>query len=204
MILVGLSVLVWRLSPRVEQETVLFEKEVQSYSRRAVFGAAGAIAFLVLMGAFMERLPSNPTKKAGPEYRDTRPLRPGSDLELAVDGEFGFEKEGVWIPGGATTRFMISSSSSISELRLELTNVPRRNSVLVVERGASPFDLELGPSDQELRVIPVKNPYVFQGPKGNRFIYSVAVRSRSSWVPSRDGEGEQEDNRRLGCYVVWK
>ena len=204
LIFVGLAFLVWRLSPRVEGETVLFEKEVRHFSRRAVFGAAGTVAFLILMGAILERVPSNPTKKAGPEYRDTRPLRPGSNLELSVNGEFGFEKGGVWVPGGATTSFLISSPSSISELRLELTNVPRRNSVLIAERGARSFDLELDPSDQKVRVIPLKNPYVFRGPKGNRFIYSVAVRSRSSWVPSRDGESERKDNRSLGCYVVWK
>jgi hypothetical protein len=200
----GLVLLVSRLSPRVEQETVLYEKDIRLFGRRAISGATLTVVFLILMGALLERVPSNSTKKVGPEYRDTRPLRPGSDMEVAAEGEFGFEREGVWVPGGATTRFLISSPSSREELRLELTNVPRRNSLLIGERGARAFDLELGPSDWKVRMIPLKNPYVFRGPKGNRFIYSVTVRSRSSWVPSRDGEREQEDNRRLGCYVVWK
>ena len=203
-IVVGLMFLVLRLSRRVEQEPVLYENDIRLFWRRALFGASGTVALVILMGAILERVPSNSTKKVGPEFRDTRPLRPRSDMDLAVAGEFGFEKEGVWVPGGATTRFLISSPSSRGELRLELTNVPRRNSLLVGERGARAFDLELGPSDHEVRVIPLKNPYVFRGPKGNRYIYSLTVRSRSSWVPSRDDESEREDNRRLGCYVVWK
>jgi hypothetical protein len=160
----------------------------------------GIIGFVVLAGAFLERIPSNATKKKGPEYREVRPVRPGSEIEWAVEGVFGFERGGVWVPGGSSTRFLVSSPQPVPRLRVALTNVPRQNQVLLKQREEPSMQVDLSPASQEVIVLPLKNPYVFRGPDGDRFIYSVTVRSLSAFVPS--AERQSQDDRNLGCYVV--
>lgn len=200
LILAGASLLIWQLGPRIERDSALVERDVRLFPRRAFFGAAGVIGFVVMAGAVLERAPGNPTKKTGPEYRVARPIGAGSDIELAVEGRFGFEREGVWVPGGESTRFLISSPRAVGRVRLQLTNIPRENRVRVGERGTPRLDIGLEPSGREVRLLSLQDPYVFRGPQGDRYIYAVTVGSRASFVPSR--EGESKDTRRLGCYVV--
>lgn len=199
-IAIGLGWMIWRLSPRVSSEPALFEKERRLYPGRATLGAASMLGFIVVAGAFLEQIPSNITEKTGPDYRLLRPLRRGSEIELAVEGKFGFERRGVWVPAGGTTRFLVQSPRPLTRLRMAITNVPRENRVQVVPRGAPPLDVELLSSSREVMVLPLRQPYVFKGPAGSNWIYSWTVRSRRGVVPSK--ESRSEDSRHLGCYVV--
>jgi hypothetical protein len=201
-IIIGLVLLVARLSPRVLHKPALAEKDAKLYAWRATLGAMVVIGFVVLAGAFLERIPSNATKKEGPEFREVRPIRPGSEVELGADDVFGFERSGVWVPGGSSTRFLISSPKPVPRLRVILTNTPRRNQVLLKQRKAAPVNMDLSPRGKKVVLLPLKNPYVFRGPDGDRFIYSLMVRSRARFVPAT--EGESQDRRNLGCYVVFR
>jgi hypothetical protein len=199
-IFVGVVLLVAFLSPRLRRDPALVEKEVKLYPWRAALGAMGVISFLVIAGAFLERVPSSVTKKTGPEYRVVRPLRPGSAIEIAAEGRFGFDQGSVWVPGGSSTRFLISSPQPVPTIRVALTNVPRPNQVYLTQREGVGLPVALSPSAQEVVLLPLRNPYVFRGPDGRRFIYSLVVRSSASFVPS--AEKDSQDNRNLGCNVV--
>jgi hypothetical protein len=196
----GLLLLMIRSGRRVLRGSAPKEKEARAYPWRLIMGGSGVIAFAVAAGALMERVPSNRTTKTGPQYRVVRPLRAGSDAEVGVEGRFGFERGGVWVPGGSSTKFLVSSPQPLSVLRLAVTNTPRQNQVLVSQRRARPLVLELGPSSREVMLLPLKRPYVFDGPSGHHYIYSLTMRSRAGFVPGRGGDGR--DWRRLGCYVV--
>jgi hypothetical protein len=150
----------------------------------------------------LEKVPSNTTDKAGPEYRLDHPARPGSNLEIAADGEFGFEQGGVWVGGYSSTRFLVSSPRPVRQLRVTLKNIPRQNQVLLAPRGARYREVTLEPSETRSIELPLMNPYVFEGPEGQRYIYRMSVRSRAGFVPSRGAETESQDYRNLGVFVV--
>jgi hypothetical protein len=201
-IAVGVTLLIHRLSPRVDRETRLYEEEVKRFARHAVGGAAGILTFIVFAGAVLERVPSNRTEKTGPEYRLVQSGRPGSDLEIAADGKFGFEKGGVWVGGYSTTRFTVSSPRPVRRVQVTLKNIPRKNQILLSPRGAQHREIMLEPSETRVIELPLMNPYVFEGPEGQRYLYRVSMRSRAGFVPSRNADAENPDDRNLGVFVV--
>ncbi len=163
-------------------------------SSSAIVGGAGAtLAGLLALAAALQHLPGNPAVSGKPRFRETHVLEPGRELE--VDGEHGFEGEGVWVPGGGRTRFVLLSRDSPPSLALSLLNGPEENVVEVRERGSAAFVLDLPPSGPHERTVLLRKPYRFDGPRGERFLYVFDVRSRGSFVP---GDG---DPRRLGTYV---
>jgi hypothetical protein len=83
-----------------------------------------------------------------------------------------------------------------------LTNTPRHNQVLLRQREEPPVRVSLEPRGRETVLLPLKNPYVFRGPDGDRFIYALTVRSRAGFIPAE--AGESGDQRNLGCYVVMR
>ncbi|MFQ6672819.1 MAG: hypothetical protein ACE5KY_05925, partial [Candidatus Tectimicrobiota bacterium] len=195
-----LTLLVSWLSPRVRREPALVERGARLYPWHATLGAAGILGLVVLTTAFLERFPSNRTEKTGPQYRDTRPLARGSEIELAVEGRFGFEGRGVWVPGGGTTHFLVQSPRPLRRLRLALSDGPRKTRVEVTQRRAPRLSVELEPSRSRALWLPLRAPYVFHGPAGGRWIYRFAVRSREGFTPRDEGRGE--DARYLGCFVT--
>ncbi len=199
---IGLILLVHRLSPRVDRETRLYDEEVKRFARHTLGGAAGILAFIIFAGAVLERVPSNRTDKKGPEYRLVQSGRPGSDLEITADGEFGFEQGGVWVGGYSSTRFVVSSPQAVRRVQVTLQNIPRQNKILLSPRGAQHREVTLDPSETRVLELPLMNPYVFEGPEGKRYLYSVSVRSRAGFVPSREADADEPDDRNLGVFVV--
>jgi hypothetical protein len=199
---VGLVLLVAYLSARVLREPALVEEDVELYTQRATLGAAVVIGFVVLAGAFLERLPSNATRKEGPEFREVRPIRPGSEIELGAEGRFHFERSGVWVQGSSSARFFVSSPEPVPGLKITLTSTPRPNQVLLKPRRRAPVIVDLLPRDRQVVSLPLSNPFVFRGPHGERFIYAVLVRSRAGFVPA--DAGESRDRRNLGCYLIFR
>ena len=189
------------LTPRVEQESLLREHEAAVYPSRALLGAAAVVGLLVVMGGLLERVPSNTTTRTGPVYNDTHPLRRAAgSARLWTEGAYEFEGRGAWVPGGGEARFFIRSAEEIPQLQVALTNTPAANQVQIVQRGAEPLGRELVPSGREVLDLPLRRPYEFEGPSGRQWIYELTVRSRGSFVPEEEGTGD--DPRRLGCFVV--
>jgi len=198
---VAVVLVVYLLTPRVEQESLLREHEAAVYPSRAVLGAAAVVGLLVVMGGLLERVPSNATTRTGPVEDDTHPLRrTDGAAQVWVEGAYEFEGRGVWVPGGGEARFFIRSVEALSQLRVTLTNTPAANQVQIAQRGSEPLSRELAPSAREVLDLPLRRPYEFEGPSGRRHLYELTIRSRGSFVPRDEGTGE--DPRRLGCFVV--
>jgi hypothetical protein len=167
------------------------------FARAATAGAAAVLAVVIGAAALLERLPGNPAVEGKPRFRETRSL--DSSREISVEGEHGFEGEGVWVPGGGRTRFLLLSQEAFPSLVLSLANGPEENRVVVRERGSVPFVLDLPPEGPHERTVLLRKPYRFDGPRGERFLYVFEVRSRGSFIPREAGLGD--DGRRLGTYV---
>ncbi|MGH9461208.1 MAG: hypothetical protein ACRD1X_08315 [Vicinamibacteria bacterium] len=195
-------VLVWYLlTPRVEQESHVREHEAAMYPWKALMGSAALVGLIFVMGGLLERVPANTTARTGPVENDTHPLRRTEGVaQMWVEGAFPFEERGVWVPGARTARFFIRSPDEIAELRVALINTPAVNEVRIAQRGSEPLSRELAPSAREVVDLPLRRPYLFEGPEGRRYIYELAIRSRGSFVPRDERTGD--DKRRLGCFVV--
>jgi len=200
-LVVLLGLLVYTLSPRVEQETLQRDRDATLFPWRVTLGAAVAVVAVVVLAGILERLPGNVTTKAGPVFNDTHAIRRAArTTRFWTEGRYGFENRGVWVPGGGETRFFVQADHPIDRLQLTLTNTPRENRVQIRQRGADPLDQMLAPSGREVVVLPLRRPQEFRGPSGNQWVYELVVRSRGSFVPRQEGSGE--DPRPLGCFVV--
>jgi hypothetical protein len=199
--LLGVSALVYFLRDRVFPIRPGFDEaepdgaERPRFSGKAVLGTGALLAGLIGLAALLERFPGNPAAEGKPSFGKTHVLESGR--EVTVEGEHGFEGEGVWVPGGGTTRFLLLSREATPWLALSFTNGPEENVVEVRERGSATGVLELPPEGPHERTILLRKPYRFDGPRGERFLYRFDVRSRGSFVP----EASETDRRRLGTYV---
>jgi hypothetical protein len=173
------------------------DESPRSFSRNATLAASLLILAFVGCSAFLERFPGNESGASKPVFRETRVL--GGGRELSVHGRYGFEGDGVWVPGGERTDFILVSRESVRQLDLSIWNGPRANRVEVLDRDGfvTPLDLPTGGSHD--RAVLLRKPYRFLGPGGERFLYVFAIRSRGSFVPKDEGRGD--DPRRLGAYV---
>jgi hypothetical protein len=185
--------LVYWLGSRVSETA-----ERTRFSRGAALGAGALLAGVVALAALLERFPGNPAAPGKPSFRETRTLEPGR--EVTVEGEHGFEGEGVWVPGGGSTRFVLLSRAPTPSLALSFSNGPVENVVEVRERGRDAFVLDLPEEGPHERMVLLRKPYRFEGPRGERFLYVFDVRSRGSFVPAE--AGANPDRRRLGTYVT--
>lgn len=168
------------------------------FSSRAALGAGALLVGVLALAGILEHFPGNRSEASKPVFRDTQ--RVGSGLEVSVEGEHGYEGEGVWVPGGGETRFLVLSRQSLHELHLELRNGPRDNRVEIVERGGHETTLDLPPGGPHPRTILLRRPLRFEGPRGQRFLYLFTVHSRGGFVPAETGEAK-DDRRELGTYV---
>jgi hypothetical protein len=168
-----------------------------SFARGATAAAAAVLAVVIGIAALLEHLPGNPAVAGKPRFRETRSL--DSSREISVEGEHGFEGEGVWVPGGGRTRFLLLSREAVPDLVLSLANGPEENRVVVRERGSVPFVLDLPPGGPHERTVLLRKPYRFDGPRGERFLYVFDVLSGGSFIPREASLGD--DGRRLGTYV---
>jgi hypothetical protein len=189
-------VLVYWLGGRVAREERVDGD--QRFASGAALGAGAFLAGIVVLAGVLEHFPGNRTEKEKPVFRDTRVLDSG--LEVSVDGEHGFEGEGVWVPGGGETRFLVLSRRSLHTLDLELRNGPAENRVEVVERGGNEAAFDLPALGPHARTIFLRRPLRFDGPKGERFLYLFTVHSRGFFVPA-DSDSRNDDRRKLGTYV---
>jgi len=171
--------------------------ERSHFSRNVAAGAGALLAGLLVLAALLERFPGNAAASGRPSFRETRVLDSGR--EFSVVGEHGFEGEGVWVPGGGSTRFVLLSREPTPSLALSFSNGPEGNVVEVHERGSATGVLDLPPDGPHDRAVLLRKPYRFDGPRGGRFLYVFDVRSRGSFVPAEVGSGD--DRRRLGTYV---
>jgi hypothetical protein len=174
------------------------EAELIHFPRRIAAGAGALLAGILALAALMERFPGNPAAPGKPSFRETRVL--GSGREVSVEGEHGFEGDGVWVPGRGSTRFVLLSREPAPSLVLSFSNGPGENVVEVRERGSATGILDLPPSGPHERTLLLRKPYRFDGPRGERFLYVFDVRSRGSFVPAE--AGSSGDRRRLGTYVT--
>lgn len=187
------SVLVYLLRERVREAPFAVEAESDVFHRRAALGAGALVLAVVAAGAALERWPGNETNKRGPTFAETREL--SRDRVLWAFGEHGFEGAGVWVPGGGTTSFLLRSPVRLDELTLRITSGPDDNTVEFRERGESRLALSLPPSGPHERTVLLRDPYHFDGPRGERYLYQFTVHSQGSFVP------EGDDARSLGVYV---
>jgi hypothetical protein len=171
--------------------------ERSHFSRNVAAGAGALLAGLLVLAALLERFPGNAAASGKPSFRETRVLDSGR--AFSVEGEHGFEGEGVWVPGGGSTRFLLLSREMTPSLALSFSNGPAQNVVEVRERGSATGVLDLPPEGPHERTVLLRKPYRFDGPRGERFLYVFDVRSRGSFVPAEVGSGD--DRRRLGTYV---
>jgi len=189
--LLAVSSLVYWLRDRSERS------ERPHFSRNVVAGAGALLAGLLALAALLERFPGNTAVSGKPSFRETRVLDSGKSI--SVEGEHGFEGEGVWVPGGGSTRFLLLSREVTPSLALSFSNGPDENVVEVRERRSATGVLDLPPEGPHERTVLLRKPYRFDGPRGERFLYVFNVRSRGSFVPAEAGSGD--DRRRLGTYV---
>jgi hypothetical protein len=190
--LLAVSSLVYWLRDRVSNNSEPFR-----FSRSVTAGAGALLAGLLALAALLERFPGNAAVPGKPSFRETRVLDSGR--EFSLEGEHGFEGEGVWVPGGGSTRFILLSREATPSLALSFSNGPEENVVEVRERGSAVGVLDLPPQGPHERAVLLRKPYRFDGPRGERFLYVFDVRSRGSFVPAEAGSGD--DRRRLGTYV---
>jgi hypothetical protein len=175
------------------RERVADSDERPRFSRDAAAGAGVVLVGVLLLAALLERFPGNPAAPGKPRFRETRVLDAGRDV--SVEGEHGFEGEGVWVPGGGTTRFVLLTREPTPSLTVSFSNGPEENVVETRERGSATGVLELPPAGPHERTVLLRKPYRFDGPRGERFLYVFDVHSRGSFVPG------EHDRRRLGTYV---
>jgi hypothetical protein len=173
------------------------EPSPRRFARHTAISAGLLILAAVGFAALLERFPGNETRAEKPVFRETRDL--GAGRELSVHGRHGFEGEGVWVPGGGRTRFVLLTHSPLTELYLSFSNGPAENEVEILERDRYRTALDLPAGGPHDRAILLRKPYRFLGPRGERFIYEFSVHSRGSFVPKE--EGRADDRRRLGTYV---
>jgi hypothetical protein len=171
--------------------------EPPRFSRDAAAGAGILLVGVLLLAALLERFPGNAAASGKPSFRETRVLDAGR--EISVEGEHGFEGEGVWIPGGGSTRFVLLARERTPSLELSFSNGPEDNVVETRERGSATGVLDLPKEGPHDRTVLLRKPYRFDGPRGERFLYVFDVHSRGSFVPAETGGGD--DRRRLGTYV---
>ncbi len=190
--LLAVASLVYWLRDRVSEST-----ERSRFSRNLTAGAGALLAGLLALGALLERFPGNAAAPGKPSFRETRVLDSGR--EVSVEGEHGFEGEGVWVPGGGSSRFVLLSRDPTPSVALSFSNGPAQNVVEVRERGSATGVLDLPPEGPHERNVLLRKPYRFDGPRGERFLYVFDVYSRGSFVPAEAGSGD--DRRRLGTYV---
>ncbi len=188
--LLAVSAIVYWLRDRVGSRA-----ERPRYTTDLLIGAGGLLVGIIAIAALLERFPGNPALPGKPSFRETRVLDAGR--ELSVQGEHGFEGEGVWVPGKESTRFMLLTRESTPSLALSFSNGPEGNVVEVRERGSAAGVLDLPAEGPHERTVLLRKPYRFAGPRGERFLYIFDVRSRGSFTPA---EGAS-DRRRLGTYV---
>ena len=188
-----IAVAVLMLRERVREAPFSVEAESREFHRRAAMGAGALVAAVVVAGAALERWPGNETPKRGPTFAETQEL--ARDRVLWAFGEHGFEGAGVWVPGGGTTSFLLRSPARLDELTLRMTTGHEDNTVEFRERGESKLALELPPAGPHARTVLLRNPYRFDGPRGESYLYRFTVHSRGSFVPAGD------DDRSLGAYV---
>lgn len=188
--LLAVSALVYWLRERVADRA-----ERPRFSRDVALGAGLLLAGGLALATLLERFPGNAAQPGKPSFRETRVLESGR--ELSVEGEHGFEGEGVWVSGGGSTRFLLLSREPTPSLGLSFSNGPEENVVEVRERGSAIGVFELPTEGPHERTILLRKPYRFEGPRGGRFLYVFDVRSRGSFVPADD----HGDRRRLGTYV---
>ncbi len=172
------------------------------FPRKATLSAASLLGIVFIASTVLEVLPGNRTEKAGPVYRDSRPLQPRGSGQLVVDGKHGFEGPGVWVPGGGSTRFLILSPAPMERIRMNLRNGTNENRVQLQLGGARPRQMSFSPRERKVITVPLNEDITFEGPEGKEWIYEITVKSRSGFVPRDDGKSE--DSRRLGCYVVFR
>jgi hypothetical protein len=173
------------------------ESSPHRFSRHAAISASLLLASVVGFGALLERFPGNETRVEKPVFRETKDL--GAGRELSVHGRHGFEGEGVWVPGGGRTRFVLVARESLRQIDLSFSNGPEANAVEILERGGFVTTLDLPAEGPHDRAVLLRKPYRFRGPNGERFLYVFTVRSHGSFVPG--DEGRADDRRRLGTYV---
>ncbi len=191
------ALLVIALRDRVYREPESLGTATESYHRQALLAVVALLVVVMGAGTVVEHWPANVTDKSGPEFRDDRVLPRARTL--AVFGEHGFEGGGVWVPGGGTTQFLLRATSPLSELDLRFLNGPDANTVVFRERGSSAVELELPPRGTHDRTVRLRKPYRFEGPRGERLVYSFSVESVGSFVPA--DEGLRDDDRSLGTFV---
>ena len=190
--LLFVSLFVYALRGRVASEP-----RQPRFAARAVVGSGLVVLGLGALGALLQYFPGNPPKSGKPVFRETRAL--GDGRELSVQGEHGFEGEGVWVEGGGETKFLLLSRTSLRELALSFRNGPEENRVVMEERGGYRTTLELPARGPHSATVLLRKPYRFDGPAGERFLYVFTIRSRGSFVPAETDGGE--DRRPLGTYV---
>jgi hypothetical protein len=104
------------------RERVADSDEHPRFSRDAAAGAGGVLVGALLLAALLERFPGNPAAPGKPSFRETRVLEAGR--EVSVEGAHGFEGEGVWVPGGGTTGFVLLTREPTPSLVLSFSNGP--------------------------------------------------------------------------------
>lgn len=171
-------------------------EEGSRFGRELTTGASAVLVTVVVLGAVLERWPGNSSSGPG-QARDVLELSRGRGL--TVSGRYGFEQNGVWVPGGGTTRFELLSRERLDHVELAFTNGPHPNTVRIAERHGPEMAIELPPAGPHRRRIRLRNPFRFSGPRGERFVYRFEVRSVGGFVPREEGRGD--DERRLGVYV---
>ncbi len=162
-----------------------------------VVGASGFLLVVNLLAAIVELVPANASTADKPTFRETLTL--SGEREISVFGVHGFERGGVWIPGGGESRFVLVSSRSLPGLLVEMHNGPERNIVELREEGGDPLRLALSAGGPHRARLSLGRAHTFTGPRGERFVYQIYARSRGSFVPADDGLSE--DHRRLGVFV---
>ena len=197
MLVLAVGALVYFLRERVYEEPFSVEAEASAYHWRACFGAIAVLLAVVAAGFILERWPGNGTEKRGPLFRETRVLRGGETL--SVFGKHGFERGGVWVPGGGTTSFLLLADTPLSEITLRLRNGPMSNTVAFRERREPKQILELPSGGPHNRPVLLRKPYRFNGTNGERFLYRFQVHSTGSFVPRE--RGTSDDGRNLGTFV---
>lgn len=193
------TIVIW-LGRRLSADTPGDPSKASRFSRTVTLTAATIVSLMVVAAAVLEHLPGNGSEKTGPVYRDSRPLEPRGEGRLAVQGKYGFEGPGTWVPGGGSTRFLIRSSAPLNRVRMTITNGASENVVRLWFGGSGPTELSFASRERKSVIIPLGSDVTFEGPKGREWIYRLEVSSSSGFVP-REAVGS-DDPRRLGCYVV--
>ena len=192
--LLGVSLLIlflrWRL---LKQKDTLYTRFVP----RLATGASGFLLTVTFLAAILEHVPTNASAADKPTFRETIPLL--GRREISVYGIHGFERDGVWIPGGGESHFLILSPNSLPNLPLVMHSGPKNNVVELKEEGGNPLRLTLSAGGPHHFTLSLGKGRRFIGPRGERFVYRIYVRSHGSFIPA--DHGMSHDGRRLGVFV---